>query len=107
MHTLTARIYNTLGTLFMGIGRYDAARTHFEQALKIREEVRGSDAPDTAYSLLCLGELLIALHDENRARSLLERALAILEQRVEPPASERERVQRLLAEMSEAVAGKS
>ena len=33
MHTLTARIYNTLGTLFMGIGsRYDAARTHFEQA---------------------------------------------------------------------------
>lgn len=78
-HPLTARILNTLGVLFTRMGRFDQAQKYLEQALGIREEVKGKAHQDTAYSLICLGELCLARHEPDLARPLLEHAVAILE----------------------------
>jgi len=60
------------------------ARPLFERALAIREQVLGSDHPDTAESLNDLGNLLREQGELDAARPLSERALAIRERVLGP-----------------------
>jgi hypothetical protein len=69
--------------------------------LQIREKVRGPIHPDTAYSLICLGEVCVANNEAMRAQALFERALTILVQTLEPTAPEIARVRGLLNQLPE------
>jgi tetratricopeptide (TPR) repeat protein len=75
-----ARLCNSLGRHLYMIGDYAGARPYYERALRIREQVLGSEQPDTATSLNILGRLLKDMGDLAGARPYLERALRIQEQ---------------------------
>ncbi len=72
-----ARVLETLG---VALGRNDVldhARTLLEEALAIRQEALGPQAPETADSLRAIGGLLRRAGDLAEAEAALRRALAI------------------------------
>jgi len=79
-----ADLCNELGSHLHTIGDYAAARSYFERALAIREQVLGPEHPATATSLSNLGVLLQDQGDYAAARPYYERALAIREQVLGP-----------------------
>jgi tetratricopeptide (TPR) repeat protein len=75
---------NNLAGLLKHQGDYATARRLYERALAIREQVLGSQHPDTAVSLNNLASLMKAQGEYASAKLLHERALAICEQVLGP-----------------------
>ena len=57
-HSRTAGSHTLLGTIAQTRGDYPAARTHFEQALQVKQAVLGPDHGNTALSAFNLGLLI-------------------------------------------------
>ncbi|HEU4730726.1 MAG TPA: tetratricopeptide repeat-containing protein kinase family protein, partial [Kofleriaceae bacterium] len=74
-----ARLWNTLGTLWIEKGKYSDAQASLERALALRERLLGPDHPDVAGSLANLARVMDARGDTAGARRASERALAIFE----------------------------
>jgi tetratricopeptide (TPR) repeat protein len=72
-----ASLLQKTGLNFHGRAAFTASRPLYERSLAIREEVLGSEHPDTATSLNSLALLLQDQGDLAGARPLFERALAI------------------------------
>jgi nephrocystin-3 len=68
---------NKLGYFFDTVGSFFAAETLYKKALEIRENILGSDHPDTAISLNNLASLLYNKGDYSAAEPLYQRALDI------------------------------
>jgi tetratricopeptide (TPR) repeat protein len=81
-----------LAALLQSQGDYKAARSLFERALAIHEQVLGPRHPLTATSLNNLAGLLRTQGDYAAARPLLEHALAIREQALGPQHPSTQRV---------------
>ena len=79
-----ATLSNALGRHLEIMADYEAARSYFERALTIRQQVLGPEHPDTATSLNNLGDLLEATGDLAAARPYFEQALAIREKVLGP-----------------------
>lgn len=75
-----AGLCNTLGFHLQMIDDYAGARSYWERALAIDEQVFGANHPATAHSLNNLGYLLQAIGDYAGARLHYERALATRQQ---------------------------
>ncbi len=74
-----ATFLNELGILQFQHANYAAARTAFERALAIREQISGPDAAETAQIVNNLGQVLQQVGDYRAAEPLLDRALKIYE----------------------------
>jgi tetratricopeptide (TPR) repeat protein len=72
-----ASLHNELGYVLQDLKDLTGARTCYERALAIYEQVLGPTHPDTAQSLNNLGALLTEQGDLTGARVYYERALAI------------------------------
>lgn len=77
---LRARLLDTLGGIHTSLGLYDEARPLLQQALGIRERLRGPDGVEVAETLTRLGSLA-HLSGKGDAEPLFRRALAIREAR--------------------------
>ena len=75
----SAKLCDELGYHLYMLGAYPQVKNYFEQALLIRENILGSEHPDTAKSLTSLGYLMKAMGDLGKGRDYLERAVAIFE----------------------------
>ena len=75
---------HTLGRVFFHQGDPQAAKSHHQRALEIRDEVLGPDHPDVASSVLSLGNVCSIQGDHDNARVHYQRALAILEKALGP-----------------------
>ncbi|MEO8842508.1 MAG: tetratricopeptide repeat-containing protein kinase family protein [Kofleriaceae bacterium] len=80
--TLTAA-GNLAGTL-SELGRYDEARTIYEQVLVVTERISDPDSQDLAYALNNVGTTAAQAGDFARARTMLERSLVIFEHALGP-----------------------
>ncbi|HSF43137.1 MAG TPA: serine/threonine-protein kinase [Thermoanaerobaculia bacterium] len=80
---LRARLLDTLGGIHTGLGFYDEARPLLEEALAIRERLRGRDHPEVAETLVRLGSLA-QLSGKGDAVALFRRALSIREASLGP-----------------------
>ena len=76
----TANLLNNTGLFFRGRAEYAEARSHYERALEIDEQVYGADHPQVAIDLNNLAGVLQDLGELAQARSHFERALEISEQ---------------------------
>jgi tetratricopeptide (TPR) repeat protein len=74
---------NSLASLLWIQGDYAGAKPLYVRALAIREQVLGSNHPDTAWSLNSLALLLRGQEDYTGAQPLYRRALAICEQHLD------------------------
>ncbi len=74
-----ASTLNTLGTVYMLLGRSDDAQRTLERALAIRERLLGKTHPQVGSTLQNLGTLAMQRGDNDRAVALFERALAVME----------------------------
>ncbi|HEY7412585.1 MAG TPA: tetratricopeptide repeat protein, partial [Vicinamibacteria bacterium] len=79
-----AAILEEMGNLAAARGDYAAAETRFREALAVRRQDRGRDAPLTAAALGRLGRLLSERGDLEAAEPLLREALAMLERHLGP-----------------------
>jgi tetratricopeptide (TPR) repeat protein/transcriptional regulator with XRE-family HTH domain len=80
----TAGLCHALGAHLLYLGVYPEAQRYFEQALAIRQQVLGSDDPDTANSLDKLGMVCYAQGQYAAAQRSLEQALAIRQRLLAP-----------------------
>lgn len=76
-----ARLLDTLGGVHTELGLYGQARPLLEEALALRERLRGAGHPEVAATLVRLGSLA-HLSGEGDAEALFRRALAIREARL-------------------------
>jgi PAS domain S-box-containing protein len=83
---LRADLLDTLGGINTELGLFDEARPLLQEALTIRERLRGRDHLDVAATLVRLGALA-HLSGKGDAVPLFERALAIREARLGPGAA--------------------
>lgn len=72
-----AKTLNNLGQLYRFQGRFAEAEPFYQRSLQIREQVLGSDHPDTATALRNLAWLALDQGQDQSAEQLLQRALAI------------------------------
>jgi Tfp pilus assembly protein PilF len=84
---LRARLLDTLGSIHTELGLYAEARPLLQEALAIRERLRGRDHLDIAATLVRLGSLA-QLSGQGDAEPLFRRALAIREARLGPESPE-------------------
>jgi serine/threonine-protein kinase len=80
---LRAQLLDTLGGIQTGLGLYDDARPLLQEALAIRQRLRGPDHPEVADTLVRLGSLAQSSGQGNPV-PLFRQALAIREQRLGP-----------------------
>lgn len=73
-----ARLLDTLGGIYTEMGLFDEARPLLEEALALRERLRGGEHPEVAATLVRLGALA-HLSGKGEAEPLFRRALAIRE----------------------------
>ncbi len=66
-----ARVDETLGRAYMGLGRYADGRDHLRRAFETWRALRGPDAPETLGAQRHLGESLRAAFEHEAARALL------------------------------------
>ena len=84
---LRARLLDRLGGIHTELGLYDQARPLLDEALEIRERLRGKEHPEVAETLIRLGSLAQA-SGRGDAPALFSRALAIREKRLGAEAPE-------------------
>jgi serine/threonine-protein kinase len=70
-----AKLLDTIGQLYQGIGLYDRAQPVLEEALKLRRQALGPEHPDVATSLNHVGEMANLKGDFARSELLLREAL--------------------------------
>ncbi len=80
---LRARLLDTLGGIDTELGLYDDARPLLDEALNLRERLRGPRDPEVADTLIRLGALA-RLSGKDDAIPLFQHALAIREERLGP-----------------------
>jgi serine/threonine-protein kinase len=81
----STRIYYYLALLEFDAGRYVEAEALAKQTLSAqREVVGGESAPDTAWTLIALGESRVFQRDPQGAEPLLRQALEIFEKKLPP-----------------------
>ncbi|HSK80515.1 MAG TPA: serine/threonine-protein kinase [Thermoanaerobaculia bacterium] len=80
---LRAQLLDTLGGIHTDLGLFDEARPLLEEALAIRERLRGSEHPEVAETLVHLGSLA-QLSGKGDAVPLFRKALAICEAHLGP-----------------------
>lgn len=78
-----ARLLESLGGVHTELGLYGQARPLLEEALALRERLRGAGHPEVAATLVRLGSLA-QLSGEGDAEAFFRRALAIREARLGP-----------------------
>ena len=79
------RIYYYLALLEFDAARYTEAEALAKQTLSAqREVVGGESAPDTAWTMIALGETRVFQHDPQGAEPLLRGALEIFEKKLPP-----------------------
>ncbi|HEX6293027.1 MAG TPA: tetratricopeptide repeat protein [Herpetosiphonaceae bacterium] len=76
----TAALCHVLGVHLRELGVYTEAQRYLEQAVAIREQMLGTDHPDTAGSLSVLGLVLLEQGQYSQAQHYLEQALALRQQ---------------------------
>ncbi len=74
---IQAELQRNIGTSYMYEGRYDAAERHLRAALETFNKLHGDDDPDSARTLLHLGDTLLSKGDLRGAEPLYNRALEI------------------------------
>ena len=72
-----ARIYNTLGNLYIELQMYERAKDYHEKALTIRRTLNGENHPDVGSSYNSLGLVYSSLEEKNQAKEYYEKALSI------------------------------
>jgi serine/threonine protein kinase/tetratricopeptide (TPR) repeat protein len=77
LHPWLATVYLNLGSLYFNGKQYDKAERAARDALRIREQVGGSDAPNLAGPLHMLAKIVLARKGHAEALADLERVLAI------------------------------
>jgi CHAT domain-containing protein/Tfp pilus assembly protein PilF len=75
------RLYNEAFRL-VPAGKYDQARAVLERSLEIRLAAGGSESPDTARSLMLMGNIWYFTSDYPKAETFFTRAVALFEQTV-------------------------
>lgn len=75
----TATSYNNIGRLYYNMGEYSKALEYYEKALKIREQIFGSEHPYTAKSYNNIGLVHYGMGAYSRALEYYEKALRIKE----------------------------
>jgi eukaryotic-like serine/threonine-protein kinase len=70
-----AAIYETLGSIYMKLGKYPRADSLLKSALEERRALFGPDHPDVASSLVTLGQLRESQAEYDSAESLIRRGL--------------------------------
>ncbi len=71
-----ATLMQTMGSAYMGLGRYDVAKELIEEGLKIRLDIFGHDAPQVAESLHAMAEALFTQGDYEASEDRFREALA-------------------------------
>jgi serine/threonine-protein kinase len=74
---IRAEIHTTIGDTYRAIGRLDLAEPHFEEALRLRQEIFGDHHVKVAESLYYLGGVKVLGGDHVTGERLYEQALAI------------------------------
>jgi serine/threonine protein kinase/Tfp pilus assembly protein PilF len=75
--SVEASVRDTLGEIYMAIGKYKVAETHLERAIELRRDQFGKEHPDTLKSMTNLSEVYQAEGRYNEAEPLLVKALEI------------------------------
>ncbi len=76
---LQARLFNSLGSVYLRQGNYAEAEKHYRRALTLRQEAVGTDHHDVAMAYTNLAVVLRRQGKYAEARPLFERGLAIRE----------------------------
>jgi tetratricopeptide (TPR) repeat protein/predicted Ser/Thr protein kinase len=84
---LRAQLLDTLGGIHTELGLFDEAKPLLDEALAIRERLRGAGSVENAETLVHLG-VLARLSGKGDAVALFRRALRILTQRLGPDSAE-------------------
>ncbi len=79
-----ARLMDTMGVVYRGLGLYEPASKLLESALEVRHRVLAGDDPDLATSLVHLAELEYTLGHYDRTEQLAQSALTTREGRLGP-----------------------
>jgi tetratricopeptide (TPR) repeat protein len=83
-HPVTLIAAGNLAATLNELGRYDEARTIFEQTLVVSERIFAPDSQDVAYALNNVATAAAQAGDFARARTMLERSLVIFERSLGP-----------------------
>ncbi|MHC4174650.1 MAG: tetratricopeptide repeat protein, partial [Planctomycetota bacterium] len=75
--SIEASIRDTLGATYMSLGKYTAAKPHFERALELRRGQLGEEHPDTLKSMTDLGYQYMNQYNFKMGESLFSRVLEI------------------------------
>ena len=81
---IQARLFDTVGRVYMALGLYEQAQPLLERALKIRQTTLGGEDPEVAESLAGLGILVGRRGGAERSTALLRQALGIQEKVLGP-----------------------
>jgi serine/threonine protein kinase/tetratricopeptide (TPR) repeat protein len=74
---IEASIHDTLGATYMHLGKYTAAKPHFERALELRRNQLGEEHPDTLKSMTDLGYQYMNQYNFKMGESLFFKVLEI------------------------------
>ncbi len=77
---IRAAVLDAIGSTYHALGSYRSARPHLEEALDLRRETLGRDAPDTLTSADHLGRLLADQGELEEAEEMLRATLAAREE---------------------------
>ncbi len=72
-----AKLMDTMGVVYTGLGLYEPATPLLEEAVRIRRQVLGHDDPELADSMSALGWLLVTRGQYEKAEPLLQASLSI------------------------------
>jgi serine/threonine-protein kinase len=73
-----AQLYETLGELYIKLGKFERADTLLRKSLAQKTRLYGGDNPEIAQSLLSLGKLMDAQAEYDSADALVTRGLAMM-----------------------------
>jgi serine/threonine-protein kinase len=73
-----AQLYQTLGELYVKLGKFERADTLLRKSLAQKMRLYGTDNPEVAQSLLSIGKLMDAQAEYDSADALVTRGLAMM-----------------------------
>lgn len=79
---IQAELYETLGSLYENLGKFDQANALLNSALGVRRSLSGSDSPEAAADLVALGSLRDDQAQLPEAERLVREGLAIEQRRL-------------------------